>query len=86
MSRNAEIAGKIREFTAARGPEKTICPSEVARAVAPGDWRRLMPQIHAVVAELAESGEIEVTQRGRPVDPRSAKGPVRLRRRSTPGR
>lgn len=57
---------------------KTICPSEVARAIAPHDFRALMPAVRAVAAELSARGAIVVTQRGRTVDVTRARGPVRL--------
>ena len=56
-----------------RGPGKTFCPSEVARAVAE-DWRPLMPAVRRVAAELP----LSATQTGQPVDPRDARGPIRL--------
>lgn len=58
----------------------TICPSDVARAAAV-DWRPLMPRVRAVAAALADAGLVAVTQRGGPVDARTARGPIRLRRR-----
>ena len=75
------IAREILARTAARGVGRTLCPSEVARALA-DDWRPLMPAVRAVAAELAEAGRIVVTQKGRAVDPRTARGPVRLGRRA----
>lgn len=72
---DARIAAAIRALCAERAP-KTICPSEVARALA-ADWRPLMPRVRAVAAGLPE---IEATQRGVPVDPVAARGPIRLRR------
>ena len=60
----------------------TICPSEAARAVAgddPSDWRPLMPAVREAAAALADEGRVEVTQRGRAVDARSARGAVRVR-------
>jgi hypothetical protein len=71
------IAREILARTAARGASRTLCPSEVARALA-DDWRPLMPAVREVAAELAEAGRIVVTQKGRAVDPRTARGPVRL--------
>ncbi len=58
----------------------TICPSEAARAVAPDDWRSVMDDVRAAGAALAAHGEIVVTQRGRPVDPATATGPIRYGR------
>ena len=73
------IEREIRELVEARGPGKTICPSEVARALA-GDesFRPLMPHVREAAAVLAERGEIAVTQRGEPVDARTERGPIRL--------
>jgi len=73
----AEIADEIRAQVTARGAGKTICRSEVARALA-DDWRDLMDNVRAVAGDLAEAGEVTVTQRGAPVDVRTARGPVRL--------
>ncbi len=67
------------ELVVARGEGKTICPSEVARALAPDDdFRPLMPHVREAAAALAERGEIAVTQRGEVVDARTARGPIRL--------
>jgi hypothetical protein len=71
------IRAEIEDRVAARGPGRTICPSEVARALA-ADWRPLMPAVRAEAARLAAEGRIAVTQKGRPVDPETARGPVRL--------
>ncbi len=70
-----EIVERVEE----RGPGKTICPSEVARALA-GDRPAgdLMPHVREAAAQLAERGEIRVLQKGRPVDARTARGPIRL--------
>ncbi|UBF28135.1 DUF3253 domain-containing protein [Kovacikia minuta CCNUW1] len=62
-----------------RGLEKTICPSEVARAIGGENWRSLMPEVRSVGAELVKSGDIEATQRGKVVDPLKTKGPIRFR-------
>lgn len=65
----------------ARGEGKTICPSEAARAVGGRDWRPLMDDARAAAARMEARGEIEATQKGARVDPATARGPIRLRRR-----
>ena len=69
----------------ARGPGKTICPSEAARVVAASDlrslWQPLMVPARAAARRLVASGHIEITQHGEPVDASAAKGPIRLRLR-----
>ena len=61
-----------------RGSEKTFCPSEVARRLAPGAWRECMPRIRAEALELVKVGKLRATQRGHEVDPASARGPLRF--------
>ena len=68
-----EIAGALMELARRRGPDRTFCPSEAARALAV-DWRPLMPRVRAVAATLP----LLATQKGRPVDPVGARGPIRL--------
>lgn len=62
-----------------RGPNKSICPSEVARSLGGETWRSLMPLVREVGADLAKSGAIVVTQKGIPVDPQTARGPIRFK-------
>ena len=63
----------------------TICPSEAARALAGSNdraaWEPLMESVRAAAETLVAEGQIVITQRGRIVDPRHAKGPIRLRKR-----
>ncbi|MDQ1104781.1 DUF3253 domain-containing protein [Nocardioides zeae] len=67
-----------------RADGATICPSEVARAVAAEgqEWRDLMDPVRAAVGRLVERDAVDVTQRGEVVDLASARGPIRVRRRS----
>jgi hypothetical protein len=61
----------------------TICPSDAARAVGgpdEADWRPLMEPARRAARRLVAAGEVEVTQRGRAVDPSTARGPIRIRR------
>lgn len=77
---NGRLRKAILQAVAARGADKTICPSEVARAASPGGdtWRELMPEVRAEAHRLQADGLIDVTQKGEPVDPLSAQGPIRL--------
>ena len=58
----------------------TICPSEAARSVDPEGWRDLMEPARGAARRLVASGEVEIIQGGRVVDPSSCKGPFRVRR------
>ena len=70
----------IRRLVRERGEGKTICPSEVARAMTDTNWRSWMPRVREAAGKLLDRREIAVTQKGKPVDPRTAKGPIRIAR------
>jgi len=69
----------ILAMTGQRGVEKSICPSEVARAADPDDWRRLMDSVRDEAIRLAREGAIELLQGGSVIDPGAFRGPIRLR-------
>ena len=81
--REDELRAAILELLQRRDPGKTICPSDAARAVAGDRFRPLMQTTRKAAARLVDEGRIEVTQRGEPVDPRAARGPIRLRLRDS---
>ena len=72
---------EILDLLAQRGAGKTICPSEAARAVGKDDWRALMEPARAAARRLVASDDVEITQGGHVVDPSTAKGPIRIRRK-----
>ncbi len=72
------IRAELLRQLAGRGPTKSICPSEVARALAP-DWRSLMTRVREVAVLLAQEQRIEILRKGRPVEPGSVRGVIRLR-------
>jgi hypothetical protein len=73
----------IRALLASRASTATICPSDVARAVSPKDWRKQMEPVREAARRMVAAGEVEVTQGGRVVDPSTAKGPIRIRLRQS---
>ncbi|MDJ0637555.1 MAG: DUF3253 domain-containing protein [Paracoccaceae bacterium] len=70
---DTDIARVLLELARERGAGKTFCPSEAARRLS-DNWRPLMPEVRRVAATLA----LVATQKGQPVDPLIAKGPIRL--------
>jgi hypothetical protein len=76
------IAAEILRLAGARGPDRSICPSEVARALAPEDWRPLLGQVRAEAVRLAEAGQIDILRKGRPVPVEAVRGVIRLRMRT----
>ncbi|XDZ32281.1 DUF3253 domain-containing protein [Xanthomonas sp. NCPPB 2632] len=78
-----DLAASIVDLLSQRSPEASICPSDVARAMADEEstWRALMPSVRDVAAELARHGVIIVTQGKSTLDPADiGHGPIRLRR------
>src|SRR3569623_2489296 len=73
-----EIEKAVLALLADRGTS-TACPSEIARALRPDDWRPLMQPVRAAAARLQGRGKVDVFQRGRPVRLPDARGPIRLR-------
>jgi hypothetical protein len=80
-----DLEREILDLLDRRAP-KTICPSDVARAVGTeAGWRQLMEPVREAAQRLVVAGELEVTQRGEVVDLPTVRGPVRFRRPAPPG-
>ena len=74
------LEAEILDQLGQRGAGKTICPSEVARAVGGDEWRDQMEPVRRAARRLVADGQVEITQGGHRVDPSTAKGPIRIRR------
>ena len=81
-----QLEASIQELLDKRTASATLCPSEAARAVAATNgltddaWRSLMEPARAAARRLVAAGDVVITQKGRIVDPSTAKGPIRIRR------
>lgn len=78
LAERDEIAEAILTSVRKRGAGKTLCPSEVARRLAPEAWRDLMPDVRAVAADLADQGRVVITQKGERVCVITTRGPIRI--------
>jgi len=58
---------------------KSVSPEEVARAVDPEGWRRLLGHVRAIAVGLARQNRLVITRHGKPADPDTFKGVYRLR-------
>jgi hypothetical protein len=76
---DANLDKALTSLLAERGINKTVCPSEVARAVGGEQWRELMEPARAAARRSVARGEAVITQHGQVVDPSTAKGPIRIR-------
>jgi hypothetical protein len=73
------VSQTILTMATERGPDKTICPSEVAREMFPENWRKHMEEVRQVAVELQQQGKVSITQKGEPVDVNHIKGPIRIK-------
>ena len=78
-----KLRNAILEETEKCEPGRSICPSQVAKAIEPDErlWRRELRKIRHVATEMAQNGEIEILRKGKPQDPHGEiKGVLRLRK------
>ncbi len=69
----------ILELTVARGPGKTICPTDAAKAVSASEWRKVLADVRAEAIRLHKAGAITIYRKGKPVEnPETFKGVYRL--------
>nr|WP_306267376.1 DUF3253 domain-containing protein [Pararhizobium sp. IMCC3301] len=77
-----QIDTAIFEHLASCAAHKTICPSQIARALAGSDekqWRLLMRPIRTRAIALARADRLVIKRKGKPVDPSEGfKGIYRL--------
>lgn len=79
--KDRRIEQVIMDLLEQRPADATLCPSEAARLIAgDGDWRAEMERVRMAARRLHRAGRIRITQKGQPVDPDRAKGPIRLGR------
>ena len=69
----------VRTLARERGADKTFCPTDAARRVDANNWRAHLGGVRDAAITLIDSDELAATQAGEPVDPRTARGPIRYR-------
>lgn len=81
MSIESDLESVILQLARARGPDKSICPSDAARAVGQArgvDWHGLLQPARRAAVRLAMEGRAVILRKGRPVDPTDFKGVYRI--------
>ena len=84
------IETSILALTHACSPGKSISPHDVAHAVARSNahavatgpepaWQGLLPAVRRAAVRLAQAGRIDILRKGKPADPATVKGVIRLR-------
>ena len=79
MQQLKDISTTILSVATQRGPEKSTCPSEIARKLFPDDWRNHMKNVVDVAIDLHHQGKVMITQKGIAIDVNHIKGPVRIK-------
>jgi hypothetical protein len=77
----ASIEAAILAAVTTRGAGRSVCPSEVARALAGPDekvWRLLMHPIREAARRLSSQGRIAILRKGRVIAPQDVRGVIRL--------
>jgi len=82
---NGDARSTTLALLAGRAADATVCPSEVARALAAAagrtDWRGKMPAVHAAIDRLAADGLVRLSWKGEAMPVRE--GPYRIGRAGT---
>ena len=74
-----EVETVIFDLLGTAGAGKSVSPEEVARAVDPEGWRRMLGRVRGTAIGLARQGRLVITRHGKPADPDDFKGVYRLR-------
>ena len=77
--RDEAAEAAILRLVEARGPDKSICPTDAARLLDGAAWRSQLGRVRAAAAALARSGRIEILRKGKPVPLDAVRGVIRLR-------
>ena len=92
LTRKEILLPHVQRLLSSRAHPKTICPSEVPRALTAAEleatgashWRDLMPEVREILWEMRQRGEVEVLQKGMLVPDQvtleDVRGPIRARR------
>jgi Protein of unknown function (DUF3253) len=75
---DAQLRAAIIAAVEKRGAMKSICPSEIARAGWPDDWREHMQDVRTCAYAMQEDGLIDITQGGAIVNGRTSRGAIRI--------
>jgi hypothetical protein len=75
------IEQTILRLAGERGPEKTICPSDAARAIVGSnvdDWGPLMQPLKRIAMRMAREGRVVLYRKGKSVSPDDLRGIYRI--------
>jgi hypothetical protein len=76
---SAQVETAIFDLLAKAPAGKSISPEDVARAVEPERWRRLLGHVRTTAVGLAKENRLVITRHGKPADPEDFRGVYRLK-------
>jgi len=79
---DSRISLEILRQTEAAGLNRSVCPTDIARALA-SDWHSQLSAVRRTAVRLAEAGKIDILRKGKAVPADGVKGVIRLRSRPT---
>ena len=80
----ADLPDTILALCAKAGPQRTICPTDAAKAFAEARseddlaWRSHLQYVRRTAVKLALAGRIVIYRKGKPADPNEFRGVYRL--------
>lgn len=75
----SSVEEAILSQIAAAGPGKSIDPMNVAKAVQPDGWQRILPRVKSEAVLLAKQGQVVILRHNKPANPDDFRGVWRLR-------
>ncbi|MCA9973863.1 MAG: DUF3253 domain-containing protein [Anaerolineales bacterium] len=75
---DAEVYDTIIGMCREAGPEGSVRPEDVARAILPEHWRTVLKRVRLFSKKLAQNGRLTILRKGQPADPDEFKGLIRL--------
>ena len=76
---SAPVETAIFDLLAKVPAGKSVSPEEVAKAIEPESWRRMLGHVRATAIGLARQEKLVITRHGKPADPEKFKGVWRMR-------
>jgi hypothetical protein len=76
---SSPIEDEIFSQLSGLAPGKSLDPAQIAKALQPERWQRMLGQVRSEAVGLARQGRLVITRHGKPADPDSFKGVYRLR-------
>ncbi len=80
----SDLAAAVIALCVEAGPERTICPTDAAKAYASARgedalaWRSHLQEVRRTAVRLAREGRLVIYRKGKPVDPDEFRGVYRL--------